>query len=323
MLSDAAELRVLIVDDQEHVRTWVRAVLTSVGVTDIAEAADGSEAVAAVTQPGGWFDIVLCDLRMPERDGIETLRAFAALGVQSGVAIMSGEDERVLDTAALLTEAHGLRLLGTIQKPITVEKLEKLLARLRSRNYEFERAERLAGNIGYLKLNAFVDAERGGSVAAGAMAFLINTDALIIDLRDNGGGEPSMVGLLASYFFSGSVHLSSLAYRIEGTKDYDITQIWTSPYLSGHSAGVAELAGAAAGLCGFGDAEVRAVCRAGQLHDLGRVAVHPLVWEQPGELTADDWEQAELWAFPRKRRGRAVTPACDHRSVRTVDRGGG
>ncbi|HKS07521.1 MAG TPA: EAL domain-containing response regulator [Gemmatimonadaceae bacterium] len=132
MLTDAADLRVLIVDDQEHVRTWVRAVLTSVGVTDITEASDGSEAVSAVTQPGGWFDIVLCDLRMPERDGIETLRAFAALGVQSGVAIMSGEDERVIDTAALLTEAHGLRLLGTIQKPITVEKLEKLLARLRS-----------------------------------------------------------------------------------------------------------------------------------------------------------------------------------------------
>jgi EAL domain-containing protein (putative c-di-GMP-specific phosphodiesterase class I)/AmiR/NasT family two-component response regulator len=132
MLTDAADLRVLIVDDQEHVRTWVRAVLTSVGVTEIAEAADGSEAVSFVTQPGGWFDIVLCDLRMPGRDGIETLRAFAALGVQSGVAIMSGEDERVLDTAALLTEAHGLRLLGTIQKPVTVEKLETVLARLRS-----------------------------------------------------------------------------------------------------------------------------------------------------------------------------------------------
>lgn len=132
MRTEAADLRVLIVDDQEHVRTWVRAVLTSAGVTDITEAADGSEAVSVVTQPGGWFDIVLCDLRMPDRDGIETLRAFAALGVQSGIAIMSGEDERVIDTAALLTEAHGLRLLGTIQKPITVEKLEKVLARLRS-----------------------------------------------------------------------------------------------------------------------------------------------------------------------------------------------
>ena len=42
-----------------------------------------------------------------------------------------------------------------------------------------------------------------------------------------------MVALLASYFFSGSVHLSSLAYRLEGTTDYDLTQVWTSPYVPG------------------------------------------------------------------------------------------
>jgi len=108
-----------------------------------------------------------------------------------------------------------------------------MLAQLRANNYEFEKVERLAGNVGYLKLNAFVEAERGGSVAAGAMAFLANTDALIIDLRENGGGEPSMVALLASYFFSGSVHLNSLAYRLEGTTDYDVTQVWTSPYVPG------------------------------------------------------------------------------------------
>jgi EAL domain-containing protein (putative c-di-GMP-specific phosphodiesterase class I) len=102
------------------------------GVTDITEAEDGRAAVALVTRPGGWFDLVLCDLRMPERAGIETLRAFAAFGVQSGVAIMSGEDERMIETAALLTEAHGLRLLGTVQKPVTEAKLEVLFAKMRS-----------------------------------------------------------------------------------------------------------------------------------------------------------------------------------------------
>jgi CheY-like chemotaxis protein len=123
---------VLVVDDQEHVRAWVRSVLTTMGVTDITEAEDGRAAVALVTRPGGWFDLVLCDLRMPERDGIETLRAFAAFGVQSGVAIMSGEDERMVETAALLTEAHGLRLLGTVQKPVTAAKLEALFAKMRN-----------------------------------------------------------------------------------------------------------------------------------------------------------------------------------------------
>ena len=107
------------------------------------------------------------------------------------------------------------------------------LLRLRRNNYEFEKVEHLSGNIGYLKLNAFVEAERGGGVAAGAMAFLANTDALIIDLRQNGGGEPSMLALLASYFFSGPVHLNDLAYRINGTREYDVSQTWTQPYVPG------------------------------------------------------------------------------------------
>jgi EAL domain-containing protein (putative c-di-GMP-specific phosphodiesterase class I) len=132
-VGDLTGVRVLIVDDQQHVRTWVRTVLSSMGVTDVVEASDGRSAIAAVSRPGGWYDLILCDLRMPEHDGIETLRAFAALGVQSGVAIVSGEDERVLDTTALLTEAHGLRLLGTIQKPVTAQKLENIFAKMRRR----------------------------------------------------------------------------------------------------------------------------------------------------------------------------------------------
>jgi len=107
------------------------------------------------------------------------------------------------------------------------------LLQFQARNFEFEKVEHLPGNVGYVKLNAFMDAEHGGGVAAGAMAFLANTDALIIDLRQNGGGEPSMVTLLASYFFSGTVHLSDLAYRLEGTDNYDVTQLWTASFVPG------------------------------------------------------------------------------------------
>jgi C-terminal processing protease CtpA/Prc len=107
------------------------------------------------------------------------------------------------------------------------------LPQLRGSNYYFEKVERLSGNVGYLKLNAFVYAEGGGAVAAGAMAFLANSDALIIDLRQNDGGEPSMLALLASYFFNVPVHLNDLAFRIAGTKDYNVKQMWTLPYVPG------------------------------------------------------------------------------------------
>lgn len=125
--------RVLVVDDQRHVRNWARAVLASMGITDVSEAEDGRAAIAAVSAPGVHFDLILCDLRMPGQDGIETLRALATLGIQSGVAIVSGEDERIIDTSALLTRAHGLRFLGAVAKPVTSAKIESLLVRLQHR----------------------------------------------------------------------------------------------------------------------------------------------------------------------------------------------
>src|ERR1035437_1155492 len=120
---DAGALKVLVIDDQRHVRNSVGPWLPSAGVVQVPEAADGGQAFAAVTRPGAWFDLILCDLRMPERDGIETIRAFAALGLESAIAIMSGEEERVVETASMLAELQGLRILGTIAKPLTREKL--------------------------------------------------------------------------------------------------------------------------------------------------------------------------------------------------------
>ncbi len=90
---------------------------------------------------------------------------------------------------------------------------EKLRQEMQGTNYEFKRLEILDGNIGYLKLNGFAPAELGGSAAVAAMSFLSNTDALIIDLRHNGGGSPSMIQLLSSYFFDKPVHLNSFDIR--------------------------------------------------------------------------------------------------------------
>ena len=74
-----------------------------------------------------------------------------------------------------------------------------------------------------------------------------------------------------------------------------------SPYLVGHSAGVAQLAGAAATLCRWPDAEVTAVRRAAFVHDLGRVAVSTRIWQKHGPLTADDWERVRLHAYHTER----------------------
>ena len=70
-----------------------------------------------------------------------------------------------------------------------------------------------------------------------------------------------------------------------------------SPSLSGHSSGVAQLASAAAEVSGFDPADVAKIRRAGHLHDLGRAAVHPGIWEKTGALSADEWEQVRLHPY--------------------------
>jgi HD-GYP domain-containing protein (c-di-GMP phosphodiesterase class II) len=74
-----------------------------------------------------------------------------------------------------------------------------------------------------------------------------------------------------------------------------------SPYLSGHSGGVAGLASAAAGRCRMDEAAVVTIRRAAFVHDLGRVAVHPRAWQKRGPLTADEWEQVRLHPYHTER----------------------
>jgi HD-GYP domain-containing protein (c-di-GMP phosphodiesterase class II)/DNA-binding CsgD family transcriptional regulator len=74
-----------------------------------------------------------------------------------------------------------------------------------------------------------------------------------------------------------------------------------SPYLVGHSAGVAELAAAAGRRCGLGAAEIMALRRAALVHDVGRVAVPVRIWQHAGPLSPDDWERVRLHAYHTER----------------------
>lgn len=74
-----------------------------------------------------------------------------------------------------------------------------------------------------------------------------------------------------------------------------------SPYFTGHSTGVAELAAAAAEHCRVDCEHIITVHRAGLVHDLGRVAVHPKLWAKAGPLTADEWEQVRLHPYQTER----------------------
>jgi C-terminal processing protease CtpA/Prc len=83
----------------------------------------------------------------------------------------------------------------------TPEDLARYREAMKQENCTFEKTEILPHNIGYLRLNSFPDPSVCQPTAVAAMASLNNADAVIFDLRSNGGGEPEMVVLISAYLF--------------------------------------------------------------------------------------------------------------------------
>lgn len=96
-------------------------------------------------------------------------------------------------------------------------------------NFGFVKVERLEGNVGYIDFRQFFPAAVAGEKASAAMAFVADTDALIFDLRHNGGGAPDQVAWLCSYLFDGRVHLNDIYERPSDSTE----QFWTSPSVPG------------------------------------------------------------------------------------------
>ncbi|HEU4853499.1 MAG TPA: S41 family peptidase [Telluria sp.] len=97
-------------------------------------------------------------------------------------------------------------------------------------NFSVEKVERLPGNIMYLKLNGFFEASIAKAAATAAMNLAANGNAMIIDLRDNRGGDPAMVAHVASYLLGDKkVHLSDIYFRA----DDETNSFWSDPEVPG------------------------------------------------------------------------------------------
>ena len=92
---------------------------------------------------------------------------------------------------------------------------DQQLRRARENRYGFGRSEILPGNVAYLEIRSFgAWVPEARDTIARIMSSLADADALIIDLRDNGGGSPAAVAFVSSYLFGDEpVHLNSLYFR--------------------------------------------------------------------------------------------------------------
>ena len=91
--------------------------------------------------------------------------------------------------------------------------------------YGIEKIERLPGNVGYIELRNFGPSELVGPAYTAAMSLMAGADALILDLRRNGGGDPASVAYLMSHFFpfGDKRHLNDIYHRPTNTT----REFWT------------------------------------------------------------------------------------------------
>lgn len=82
-----------------------------------------------------------------------------------------------------------------------------------SRGHGIAEVRRLSGNVGYLRLNSFSGAPKAADAIDAAMILLKDTDALVIDLRRNGGGGEAALKRLVAHFFPAPVELETIAWR--------------------------------------------------------------------------------------------------------------
>jgi hypothetical protein len=162
-------------------------------------------------------------------DQISSATAFAQQVTRDLQAISHDKHLHLNYSAEVLPPNANLPSDSNRKEPSPAE-LEKQRRFYDGVNYGFEKLERMRGNIGYMDLRGFADARLAGDTLAAAMNFLGHTDALIIDLRQNGGGDPAMVSLVCSYLFGREpVHVNDLYWR-EGNRT---EEFWTKADIPG------------------------------------------------------------------------------------------
>lgn len=158
-----------------------------------------------------------------EYDQITSAKQFAMTLTKDLQAVSNDKHLRVRYSHSPIPER------GERREPTAAE-IEQRKRDMNWMNHGFTKVERLAGNIGYLEFRNFMDEELGADTVAAAMNFVNGTDALIIDLRGNGGGNPAMVALICSYLFGPEpVHLNDLYWR-EGNRT---DEFWTRKEVAG------------------------------------------------------------------------------------------
>ena len=118
--------RVLVLDDDHFMLSMLKDMLERIGVQEIYTEANTRHALSTLAETSP--DMLICDLALPDMDGIEFMQAAAERGFRGGVILLSGMDSGVRDAAGELARVLGLQVAGIFRKPIALDQLRDAIA---------------------------------------------------------------------------------------------------------------------------------------------------------------------------------------------------
>jgi CheY-like chemotaxis protein len=118
---------VLVVDDNAFSCELIAGTLEGMGVTNVRTADNGRSALGLIKTLPQVPDLLVCDIFMPDMDGIEFLSALTDLHYSGRILLASGLDVNMMAVAKTVAETGGLHLVGAFTKPLTPEVLAHAL----------------------------------------------------------------------------------------------------------------------------------------------------------------------------------------------------
>jgi len=126
MVSNSA-IKILVLDDEPFMLKLLGQMLASLGYTSVTICESGRTALKLVDSQDSRPNLILLDINMPDMDGIEFVRHLVEHHYSGALILVSGENERVLQSVGKLVRAHKITELGHLSKPVTPERLVTLI----------------------------------------------------------------------------------------------------------------------------------------------------------------------------------------------------
>ena len=251
MLTDGRKGKVLIADDEETIRLLLTEFLRSRGY-NCEIAVNGEEALGKLKE--GQFEVVLCDIQMPRKTGLEVLRETRGHGIDTTFVLVSAVHDTRRAIAALRLGAYDY-----IVKPFQLEEVELCVERA------LEHKRLVRENKQYQENLEQLVAERTSQLEGANSSLREKSENL----------ESTIEELYSTYRGTLGVLCAALDLRDNETKGHSERVVTYSLKLGQE-------------LC-FTPEQMMSLEQGALLHDVGKIGVRDSILLKPGKLTAEEW----------------------------------